>query len=47
SPASGQYHADLRKEFTQRIETLLAEEAAVQVSAVPASNTAAVAQNSQ
>ncbi|MBL8271213.1 peroxiredoxin family protein [Steroidobacter sp.] len=47
SPASGQYHADLRKEFTQRIETLLAEKAAVQVSAVPASNTAAVAQNSQ
>ncbi|WP_161966099.1 peroxiredoxin family protein [Steroidobacter cummioxidans] len=34
SPASGQFHADLRKEFTQRIETLLAEKA-----------TAAVAQN--
>jgi thiol-disulfide isomerase/thioredoxin len=31
SPASGQFHAQLKKEFTERIEKLLAEKASVQV----------------
>lgn len=47
SPASGKYHAELRKEFTERIEQLLAEKAdATKVSALPAT-TEAVAQNAQ
>jgi hypothetical protein len=29
SPASGQFHAQLKKEFTERIEQLLAERAQV------------------
>jgi hypothetical protein len=31
SPASGQFHAQLRKEFTERIEQLLAEKAPAQL----------------
>lgn len=49
SRASGQYHADLRKEFTQRIETLLAEKAsdAAKVSAAPAASTESLARNAR
>jgi thiol-disulfide isomerase/thioredoxin len=48
SAASGQYHAELRKEFTQRIEKLLAEKAAAdatKVSAAPAAIDASIARN--
>ncbi len=44
SPASGQYHAQLRKEFTERIEQLLAEKVpATQLTDVSQANSEAVA----
>jgi thiol-disulfide isomerase/thioredoxin len=34
SPASGEFHAQLKREFTERIETLLAEKASAQLTSV-------------
>lgn len=48
SPASGKYHAELKKEFTARIEQLLAEKApqdATKVTAVPTAVHEAIADN--
>jgi thiol-disulfide isomerase/thioredoxin len=48
SPASGQYHADLQKEFTARIEQLLAEKAPTDATKLSAASSAEpVAQNIQ
>ena len=49
SPASGQFHAQLEKEFTERIEQLLAERASADVtttlSAAPPASSNVVARN--
>lgn len=43
SPATGQFHAQLRKEFTERIEQLLAEKAPAELSSATAADAAASA----
>ena len=45
SPASGEFHAQLKKEFTERIETLLSEKAPVQLTSVLDSQAAPLAAN--